>query len=119
MPSGLPLSQALDPPAFVQIPQTDMDSIHMIEWERDIVWADSDDADGSQNGAAAPAMIHDWDDLDQALGVELPPSGLKSRPWQRPVPALEPLPKRADTGAYGMHSLKHSGRFTHLCSHQT
>ena len=99
MPSGLPLCEAPDQAGFHEIPDADLDSIHVIQWERDIIWDDPSDSDDpvvelrgdSQNGATAyPA--DDWDDLDRALEMDLDPPRAKSGAWQRPMPVLEPLP---------------------------
>lgn len=106
MPSGLPLCQDLDHSNFHEIPDADLDSIHVIQWERDIIWDDPDDSDDhagelrgdSQNGAAAAHQADDWDDLDRALEMDLEPPRAVSRAWQQPSPVLEPLPRRPAAG---------------------
>ena len=62
MPSGLPLCQDPDQPTFHEVPEADLDSIHVIQWERDIIWDDPNDSStaaelrsDAQNGAAAQA----------------------------------------------------------------
>ena len=107
MPSGLPLTQALDQISFHEIPETDLDSIHTISWERDIIWADPDELHDPvaelnshrQKGNDGPGQEDDWD-LDQALGMDLDPPSAKSHVCQRPVPFLEPLPHHKDTGGF-------------------
>lgn len=106
MPSGLPLCQDLDQGNFHEIPDADLDSIHVIQWEQDIVWDDLDDSDDhagklcndSQNSAAAAHRGDEWDDLDRALEMELDPPKAVSGTWQQPSPVLEPLPKHPAAG---------------------
>lgn len=105
MPSGLPLCQDPDQADLCEVPDADLDSLHVIQWERDIIWDDPDDSDSAteprgdaQNGAAAPA--DDWDDLDRALEMDVdPPRGI-AKAWQRPLPVLEPLPCRPARGGF-------------------
>ena len=103
MPSGLPLCQDPDQPTLHEVPEADLDSLHVIQWERDIIWDDPDDShtaaelrSDAQNGAAA--QPDDWDDLDRALEMDLEPPRSLSKPWQRPTPVLEPLPCRPPLG---------------------
>lgn len=103
MPSGLPLCQDPNQPTFHEVPDADLDSIHMIQWEREIIWDDPNDSDSAaeprgdaQNGAAVQA--DDWDDLDRALEMGMEPLGAMSKAWQRPTPVLEPLPRRPQSG---------------------
>lgn len=106
MPSGLPLCQDLDQANFREIPAADLDCIHVIQWERDIIWDDPDDPGDhmgqlrgdSQNGAAAAHHADDWDDLDRALEMDLDPSTTVLTAWEQPSPVLEPLPKRPAAG---------------------
>ena len=106
MPSGLPLCQDLDQSDVNEIPNADLDSIHVIQWERDIIWDDPDDSHDhpgelrgdSQNGAAAACQTDDWDDLDRALEMDLDPSRAVSRVWQQSSPVLEALPTRPAAG---------------------
>lgn len=103
MPSGLPLCQHPNQPTFHEVPDADLDSIHMIQWEREIIWDDPNDSDSvaeqrgdAQNGAAAQA--DDWDDLDRALEMDMDPPRAMSKAWQQPTPVLEPLPRRPRSG---------------------
>lgn len=107
MPSGLPLTQAVDQTIFLEIPETDLDSIHTIQWERDIIWDDPDESHdavaelrSNRQGGNTPGHEGSWDDLDQALEMDLDPLSAKTYVWQRPVPVLEPLPNHKGAGEF-------------------
>lgn len=124
MPSGLPLCQDLDQTDFTEIPDADLDSIHVIQWERDIIWDDPDDHTGqlrgdSQNGAVAAHHGDEWDDLDWALEMDLDPPTAVSRAWQQPSPVLEPLPKRPAAGWSCVLSASHPQAWPSLCFRQS
>lgn len=124
MPSGLPLCQNLDQTEFCDIPDADLDSNHVIQWERDIIWDDPDDPGDhtgqlrgdSQNGAAAAHHGDDWDDLDRALEMDLDPPTAVSRAWQQPSPVLEPLPKRPAAGWSCVLSTSHLQMHSSFCA---
>lgn len=96
------MSELVDQPDFCEIPEADLDPVHIIQWEHDIIWDDPDDLDepaselrgDAQNGAAGPREEDDWDDLDRALEMDVDQSRAQSAAWQRPVPFLEALPHR-------------------------
>lgn len=89
------------------IPEADLDSIHVIHWERDIIWDELDSNDESsqlrddaQNGAAVGAEEEDWDDLDRALNMDDDLPRVKQAARQLPMPVLESLPQRPVKGAH-------------------
>ena len=91
---------------LTHIPEADLDSVHMIQWERNIIWDESDDPDDpaamlrddAQNGAAVPAEEHEWDDLNRALNMEMDSPRVKCIEQQLPMPFLEALPQRPAKG---------------------
>ena len=123
MASGLPLVPSPDSDALTEIPETDVDSIHVIQWERDIVWGDSDDCEApaaklrgdSQNGATGQADADDWDDLDRALEMDVDFPMKRRDERYMPAPLLEPLPQRPVTGTW-CFSPAHCV-FTNFCTH--
>ena len=78
----------------------------MIQWERDIIWDDSDDPnessvklrDDAQNGAAIGIEEDKWDDLDTALDMGDDSPRAKHSRHQLPMPTLEPLPQKPAKG---------------------
>ena len=89
------------------IPEADLDSIHMIHWEQDIIWDELDSPDESsqlrddaQNGAVVGAEEEEWDDLDRALNMDDDLPKVKQAGRQLPMPVLESLPQRPVQGAH-------------------
>ena len=110
MLSGLALSQdPTETTELIPIPEADLESAHVIQWEQDITWDDPDDLDDStqdaaqlrgnaQNGAAAAADESQWDDLDIVLDMALDSPKSNRTQQQLPMPLLEPLPSRPKKG---------------------
>ena len=103
---GLPLCQDPGLAGLAAIPDADLDSIHVIQWERDIIWDDSDDTnessvklrDDAQNGAATGIEEDEWDDLDRALDMGDDSPRAKHSRHQLPMPTLDPLPQKPAKG---------------------
>ncbi len=103
---GLPLCQDPGLAGLAAIPDADLDSIHVIQWERYIIWDDADDLDESsvklrddaQNGAATGIEEDEWDDLDRALEMGNDSPRAKHSRHQLPMPTLEPLPQKPAKG---------------------
>ncbi|KAL0025336.1 hypothetical protein WJX79_008358 [Trebouxia sp. C0005] len=108
IPWGLPLCQDPGPTGLAAIPDADLDLIHVIQWERDIIWDDSDDPsessvrlrDDAQNGAATGIEEDEWDDLDRALDMGSDSPRAKHSRHQLPMSTLEPLPQKPAKGSH-------------------
>ncbi|KAA6420012.1 MAG: transcription initiation factor subunit TAF1 [Trebouxia sp. A1-2] len=108
IPWGLPLCQDPGPTGLAAIPDADLDLIHVIQWERDIMWDDSDDPsessvrlrDDAQNGAATGIEEDEWDDLDRALDMGSDSPRAKHSRHQLPMSTLEPLPQKPAKGSH-------------------
>lgn len=93
--SGEGLASGPNAPVLDPIPNTEFDLVHIVPWERDIIWDQQDESEDQ------PQAVEDneWADFDKELGFDDTPMQQKSRTQQlTSVPVLEPLPSRPATG---------------------